>query len=114
DFVADVLDGLHIRGDVTHHRTGLPLVPHHGGKSANPLMLYKWARPRTVVVSQRMPAVGSTDALTPLKRSGIPLQRTWQRGAAHFQRRSDHILTEGFLDHHDQLRSQPLSRRMTN
>lgn len=83
----------------------LMLAPHHGGKSANPSWLYSWARPRAVVVSQRMPAVGSSDVLTPLERSGIPLLRTWQRGAVHFQWRSDHIITEGFLDHNELPRS---------
>ena len=73
-------------------------APHHGGKSANPSWLYSWAKPRTVVVSQRMPVLGTTDALTPLERSGIPLLRTWQRGAVHFQWCTDRIITEGFLD----------------
>ncbi len=80
----------------------LMLVPHHGGKSANPSWLYSWARPRTVVVSQRPPAPGTTDALAPLERSGISLLRTWQRGAIHFRWRADHITTEGFLDHRDE------------
>ena len=66
-------------------RTGpavdLMLAPHHGGKTANTAMLYAWARPRTVIVSQRMPVPGTIDALTSLERSGIPLLRTWQRGA---------------------------------
>jgi competence protein ComEC len=80
----------------------LMLAPHHGGKSANPSWLYSWARPWAVIVSQRMPAPGTGDALAPLERSGISLLRTWQRGAVHFQWRSDHIITEGFLDHCDQ------------
>jgi competence protein ComEC len=63
----------------------LMLAPHHGGRSANPAALYAWARPRAVVVSQRMPAPVTNDALTALKRSGIPLLRTWQRGAVHFR-----------------------------
>jgi len=87
----------------------LMLAPHHGGKTANPSWLYAWTRARAVVVSQRMPAPGTTDALTPLERSGIPLLRTWQRGAVHFQWRSDGIIAEGFLDQHDQPRSRPLS-----
>src|SRR5271157_2378419 len=86
-----------------------PGAPHHGGKSANPSWLYSWARPRTVMVGQRPPAAGTTDALTPLERSGIPLLRTWQRGAVHFQWRPDHIITEGFLDYHDKPRSRPLA-----
>jgi hypothetical protein len=73
-------------------------LPHHGGRSANPSWLYDWARPLAVVDSQRMPAAGSSDALTQLERSSIPLLRTWQRGAVHFQWRSDQIITEGFLD----------------
>src|SRR5271157_1232207 len=73
-------------------------LPHHGGKSANPAMLYAWARPRTVVVSQRLPAPGMTDALTPLERAGTPVLRTWQRGAIHFRWTPDGIITQGFLD----------------
>jgi competence protein ComEC len=80
----------------------LMLAPHHGGRSANPAALYAWARPQAVVVSQRMPAPGTNDALTALERSGIPLLRTWQRGAVHFRWQSDEIAREGFLDHHDQ------------
>jgi competence protein ComEC len=76
----------------------LMLAPHHGGKTANPSWLYDWARPKAVVVSQRSPTFGSTDALTPLERSGIPLVRTWQCGAVHFQWGPDRIITEGFLD----------------
>jgi len=68
-------------------------------------MLYAWARPQADIVSQRMPAPGMTDALTTLERSGLPLLRTWQRGAVHFQWSLDHIITESFLDHHDQPRS---------
>ena len=61
-------------------------------------MLYNWAKPRTVMVSQRMPAPGTSDALTPLERSGIPLLRTWQSGAIHFEWSDPRIVTEGFLD----------------
>jgi hypothetical protein len=77
-------------------------LPHHGGRSANPSWLYSWARPKTVVVSQRPPFPGTADALTPLERSGVPALHTWKRGAVHFQWRSDDIITEGFLDRHDQ------------
>jgi competence protein ComEC len=87
----------------------LLLAPHHGGKGANTSMLYSWARPQSVVVSQRMPAPGTTDALTPLEQSGIPLLRTWQCGAVHFEWRSDHIVTEGFLNQHDQPSARPFS-----
>lgn len=82
-------------------------APHHGGKSANPLMLYDWARPSVVVVSQRPSAPGTSDVLTPLERSGIPLLRTWQRGAVHFQWSSDAVIMEGFIDHHGETRSRP-------
>ena len=75
-------------------------LPHHGGKSANPSWLYSWARPRTVVVSQRPPAPGTTDALTPLELAGTPVLRTWQRGAIHFRWTPDGIVTQGFLDFH--------------
>jgi competence protein ComEC len=89
----------------------LMLAPHHGGKTANPSWLYSWARPRAVAVSQRMPTPGTNDALTPLERSGVPLLRTWQRGAVLFQWRSNHIITEGFLDQLDQARSRHFPER---
>jgi len=57
------------------------------------------------MVSQRVPTAGTNDALTPVERSGIPLLRTWQRGAVHFQWSSDRIITEGFLDQDDRPRS---------
>jgi competence protein ComEC len=76
----------------------LALALHHGDKSANASMLYEWARPRTVIVSQRMPTQGTSDAFRPIERGGIPLLRTWQRGAVHFQWRSDRDITRGFLD----------------
>ncbi|MGC8643530.1 MAG: ComEC/Rec2 family competence protein, partial [Isosphaeraceae bacterium] len=84
----------------------LMLAPHHGGKTANTSILYDWAKPRTVMVSQRMPSPGTNDALMPLERSGIPLLRTWQRGAVHFRWRLDQIVTEGFLDQRDASRSR--------
>jgi competence protein ComEC len=77
----------------------LMLAPHHGGKTANPSWLYSWARPKVVAVSQRTPAIGTTDALAPLERAGIPLLRTWERGAVHFESRPGCIKMEGFLDH---------------
>jgi hypothetical protein len=65
-------------------------------------VLYAWAKRRTVVVSQRMPATTTTDALALLERSGFQLLRTWQHGADRFQRRDNRVVTEGFLDRHDQ------------
>ena len=56
------------------------LAPHHGGRSANPASLYRWAVPRSVVVSQRAPRTGSADALTPLERQDTPVWRTWRDG----------------------------------
>jgi competence protein ComEC len=90
------------------------LAPHHGGRTANPNWLYEWARPRAVVVSQRMPAPGTTDALAPLEQSGIPLLRTWQRGAIHLQWSSDRIITQGFLDQQDRPRSRHLPQGKMN
>jgi competence protein ComEC len=78
-------------------------APHHGGRSANPPSLYSWAQPHTVVVSQRMPAPGTGDILALLDQRGIPLLRTWQRGAIHFQWQSGGIVTIGFIDRTDRL-----------
>jgi competence protein ComEC len=82
----------------------LLLAPHHGGRTANTSILYDWARPQMVVVSQRMPVPGASDALLLLDRRGIPLLRTWQRGAVRFRWTSDCIITEGFLDQYAQSR----------
>ncbi|WZO98307.1 ComEC/Rec2 family competence protein [Isosphaeraceae bacterium EP7] len=57
------------------------VAPHHGGRTANPPWFYDWARPAVVLVSQREPAPGAADALSILDGRGIPLWRTWQRGA---------------------------------
>src|SRR5271165_4077092 len=77
-----------------------PCASHHGGNSANPSWLYSWARPRAVVVSR--PSVsGTTDALSPVERGGIPLLRTWERGAIHYRWSFDGIITQGFLDGDD-------------
>src|SRR5262249_55570220 len=74
------------------------LAPHHGGRSANPPSLYQWARPQSVVVSQRPPAVGSTDALSLLDRQGTPLWRTWRDGAVLLRWTSQGIVASGFQD----------------
>jgi beta-lactamase superfamily II metal-dependent hydrolase/alpha-beta hydrolase superfamily lysophospholipase len=73
------------------------LAPHHGGRSANPASLYEWARPRSVVVSQRAPRTGSADALTPLERREVPLWRTWRDGAIRLRWTDGGIVASGFL-----------------
>ena len=57
------------------------LAPHHGGRAANPPWFYRWARPARVIVSQRPPMPGASDPLAPLAARGIPVLRTWERGA---------------------------------
>jgi competence protein ComEC len=74
------------------------LAPHHGGRSANPELLYRWARPGSVVVSQRPPAIGSADALAPIERQGVPLWRTWRDGAIRLRWTSQGIIASGFLN----------------
>jgi competence protein ComEC len=74
------------------------LAPHHGGQKSNPPWLYERTDPRAVVVSQRPPQPGATDALATLDRLGIPLLRTWQRGAVRFTWTESGIEAQGFLD----------------
>jgi len=74
------------------------LSPHHGGRTANPDSLYAWAQPKVVAVSQRPPTPGTRDALTPLEAAGIPLLRTWQRGAIRIRWGVGRLTTHGFLD----------------
>lgn len=59
------------------------LAPHHGGRTANPVGLYDWARPRLVLVSQRRPAdpANPDDPLSWLEGRGLPVHRTWRQGA---------------------------------
>ncbi len=78
--------------------TDVFLSPHHGGRSANPEWLFTWAQPKVVVVSQRPPTPGSRDALATLEASGIPLLRTWQRGAIQLRWSRGQLQARGFLD----------------
>jgi competence protein ComEC len=72
------------------------LAPHHGGKAANPLWLYDWARPGRVVASQRRPS--GRDALDLVADRGFPVWRTWERGAVRLRWTSEGLAAEGFLD----------------
>jgi len=74
------------------------LAPHHGGRSANPEWLYEWAKPRLVVVSQRPLARRTSDALSLVERRGIPLLRTWRKGAIRLRWTPEGITTRGFLE----------------
>jgi competence protein ComEC len=74
------------------------LAPHHGGRTANPEWLYAWAGPARVVVSQRPPTAGARDALAPLEARGVPVLRTWQRGAVRLRWTAAGIEARGFLD----------------
>ena len=61
-------------------------------------MLYEWSRPRLVAVSQKPPAIGAADALTPLEAGDIVLLRTWKVGAILLQWSPEGIVARGFLD----------------
>ncbi len=74
------------------------LAPHHGGKSANPPSFYRWANPRSVVVSQRPLPPHSKDALSPLEERQIPIRRTWREGAIRFRWLGEGISARGFLE----------------
>ncbi|HEX8201271.1 MAG TPA: alpha/beta fold hydrolase, partial [Isosphaeraceae bacterium] len=74
------------------------LAPHHGGRSANPPALYAWADPALVVVSQRRPPPWTRDALEPLAARGIPVLRTWQRGAIRLRWTEAGLVARGFGD----------------
>ena len=73
------------------------LAPHHGGKSANPPSFYRWANPRSVVVSQRSLPPHSNDALSALEEQKLPLWRTWRDGAIRLQWLGSGITARGFL-----------------
>jgi competence protein ComEC len=74
------------------------LAPHHGGRAANPERLYEWAKPRLVVASQRPPSSTSSDALAPIERLGIPVLRTWRRGAIRIRWTDEGLSANAFLD----------------
>ena len=74
------------------------LAPHHGGRTSNPAWLYDWARPRTVIASQKPPTPGSRDALEPLALSRFTLLRTWQTGAIRLRWLDDEIEISPFLE----------------
>jgi competence protein ComEC len=71
------------------------LAPHHGGRTANPPWLYDWARPGSVIVSQRPPLPGTTDALAALP---FPVLRTWERGAIRLTWTPGGVIPRGFRD----------------
>jgi competence protein ComEC len=74
------------------------LAPHHGGRAANPERLYAWASPGLVVVSQRPPAAGTRDPLAAVEARGLPVLRTWQRGAIRLNWSAGGLRPRGFLD----------------
>jgi len=74
------------------------LSPHHGSRAANPPRLFEWARPRTVVVSQKPPTTAAADALTPLADDDIVLFRTWRTGAVFLRWSPAGVAARGFLD----------------
>ena len=77
------------------------LAPHHGGRTSNPPLLYQWARPRIIAVSQRTPTAGSRDPLAFLDTPGksiAPLLRTWKSGAIQFRWTDQGLAATGFLD----------------
>jgi competence protein ComEC len=61
------------------------LAPHHGGRTANPPWLYRWAGPSLVVVSQRPPQAGTRDAMTSVEAAGSRVLRTWEEGAVRLR-----------------------------
>ena len=75
------------------------LAPHHGGRTANPVALYDWARPGTVAVSQRPPLASTRDPLAVPQTSERPIQilRTWQTGAVQFRWTPGGLRGLGFL-----------------
>ena len=77
------------------------LSPHHGGRTANPDWFYERLKPGRIVVSQRRPQPGTTDALTKVERRGFPLARTWERGALTLRWGPDGIRTRAFFDKSD-------------
>ncbi len=74
------------------------LSPHHGGRTANPVALYRWARPRAVVVSQRANREGVADALSPIEQQGTPIWRTGRSGAIRLRWTDTGIAASGFRD----------------
>jgi competence protein ComEC len=77
------------------------LAPHHGGKTANPELLYAWARPRAVAVSQKLLPSRSGDALAPIEERGIPVLRTWRQGAIRMRFTSLGVSIRGFVEERD-------------
>jgi competence protein ComEC len=74
------------------------LAPHHGGRVANPDWLYEWASPQLVIASQRPPSSTANDALGAIERLGIPVERTWRRGAIRVSWSDGPVAVTGFLD----------------
>ena len=74
------------------------LSPHHGGRTANPPQLYRWADRSIVVASQRRASASPRDPLAALERRGQPVYRTWRHGAVRMTWKASGLETRGFLD----------------
>ncbi len=76
------------------------LAPHHGGRTSNPRLLYEWARPQIVAVSQRPPVAGNKDPLAFLAtmQPAPRLLPTWQAGAIRFRWLDAGLAATGYLD----------------
>jgi competence protein ComEC len=73
-------------------------APHHGGRTANPPQLYRWARPGVVVVSQRRPRSSPRDPWETIVAPDALILRTWQRGAIRLRWNRAGLDARGFLD----------------
>lgn len=74
------------------------LAPHHGGRTANPEWFYQRLQPKAIVVSQRRPPPGTTDALARVAAKGFPIARTWERGAITLRWSPSGITSVAFFD----------------
>lgn len=77
------------------------VAPHHGGRTANPPLLYDWAEPACVIVSQRRPASSAREPLAFLADRGVPVLRTWQSGAVALRWARSGLAVRGFRDRPD-------------
>lgn len=78
--------------------TDVLVVPHHGGKTANPDELYQWSNPRALVVSQKRPLTTTQDPLEAQRLRGRGLWRTWESGAITASWEQEGIHMQAYLD----------------